>query len=653
MPIGSATADVNMINIALTAADGSGGVWQDPTQMIPLGMNDDPVAFVAAIKEGLPLVNNLRVVFNEYSFNNDGSMNPQFEQFLAAASAAGYQITLAYGSGDTQNIGIGDATHPALTNAQCYAALQANFTKVQGAWSSMMDWMDGHSSVAQSVYGWEVMNEAAAYRNTVRANGSDASYTTSSFVDLYATHCAELGQMIEAREAGHVLVGGWGYDGDFLTLASTKVGDVSALDYLRGALGSDLLWSAHLYPGWMGTNTATDPNGLAARLDQIFAPLTGDNVLVTETNIDGAVDDVNQPVDYVDLLAASFEWFAANGVGIGWYPGVQTGSSNLIYIESDGSITLRHQHSFAHAMDAFSLGEVQADHVGAEHIATTLTDAALRNEPYEVALGEGQFDLLTKMGTAFGFDGADTLIGTLLSNDFLYGGAGNDVLRAAGGDDFLFGQGDDDRLSGGSGRDHLFGGDGNDTLDAGTGSNVMAGGAGDDVYVVRTLRDVVKEFAGGGTDLVTTTMHVLSLSTGNSVQYANVENVAFIGAGSFHGTGNALNNAITGGAGNDVLAGLDGRDTLTGGAGDDRLTGGVGADHFVFAQGFGQDQISDFADNVDAIVLDHIAGVASVADAMAHASQIGADAYFDFGAAGGLLVRGVTLAALADDILVS
>ena len=306
MTIGSATTDVTMINIAVTAADGSGRAWQDPTQMIPLGMNDNPTAFVAAIKDGLPLVNNLRVIFTEYSFNPDGSMNPEFEQFLAAATAAGYKITMAYGSGDTQNIGIGDATHPLLTNAQCYDALQANFTKVQGAWSSMMNWMDSHSSVAQSVYGWEVMNEAAAYRNTVRANGSDATYTTTSFVDLYATHCAELGQMIESREAGHVLVGGWGYDGDFLTLASTKVGDVSALDFLRGALGSDLVWSAHLYPGWMGTNVATDPTGLAARLDQIFAPLTGDNVLVTETNIDGGT--VAALGDYASgVIALCFE----------------------------------------------------------------------------------------------------------------------------------------------------------------------------------------------------------------------------------------------------------------------------------------------------------------------------------------------------------
>ncbi len=59
MPIGSDTADVRMINIALIAADGSGQLWQDAAQMIPLGMNGNPEAFVAAIKSGLPLVNRI------------------------------------------------------------------------------------------------------------------------------------------------------------------------------------------------------------------------------------------------------------------------------------------------------------------------------------------------------------------------------------------------------------------------------------------------------------------------------------------------------------------------------------------------------------------------------------------------------------------
>ena len=192
MPIRSSTAGIHMINIAVTAADGSGGVWQDPKQMIPTAMYGNPEGFVSGLKASLPLVNNLRVLFNECSFNPDGSMHPQFERFLAAAAAEGFGITLVYGSGDTQNIGIGDAEHPRLTNAAAYAALEQNFTAVTGAWGSMMDWMDGHSSIAGAVYGWDLMNEPAAYRHTVRANGSDADYAASDFVQLYAQHAAAL-----------------------------------------------------------------------------------------------------------------------------------------------------------------------------------------------------------------------------------------------------------------------------------------------------------------------------------------------------------------------------------------------------------------------------------------------------------------------------
>ncbi len=652
MTLGSGTADVHMINIALTAADGSGQVWQDPAQMIPLGMNGNPEAFVAAIHDGLPLVNNLRVLFNEFSFNADGSMNPQFERFLAAAAAQGYQVTLCYGGGDTQNLGNGEPGTPLLSNAESYAALQDNFQTVSGAWSKMMDWMAGHGAVAGSVYGYELMNEAAAYRNSIKANGSDATYSTASFVQLYADHCAALAQMIQAHEPGHILVGGWGYSGDFLTLGSTMIGGTSALQYIRDAIGSDLVWSSHLYPGWMGTNLVGDPTALQARLDLIFGPLAGDDVLVTETNIDGSVDDSGQPVDYSDLFAATFEWFAANGVGLGWYPGVQTGSSHLIYVENDGSITIRHQHSLAHALDAFSLGSTQAAHAGNEHIVTALVDAGLRNEDYEIANGEAQYDPLHKMGTAFGFDGADTLQGTVLSNDFLYGGNGNDVMRANGGDDFLFGQGDDDMLKGGQGFDHLFGGEGSDTLDGGTGSNLMAGGAGDDTYILRTLRDMVKEFAYGGSDLVKTTMNALSLATGNATQYANIENLTYIGTGKFRGTGNALDNVITGGAGADTLSGGDGADTLIGGAGNDRFYGGAGADHFVFASGMGQDVVLDFEDNLDTITLHGFAGVQTVSAALHHAAQVGADVVFDFGLGDSLTLRATSLAMLSNDLVI-
>lgn len=578
MPIGSATNDVQMINIALTAADGSAANWQDPTQMIPSGMNGNPEAFVAAIRTGLPLVNNLRVMFNEYSFNADGSMNPQFERFLAAAAAQGFQLTICYGGGDTQRLGNGDATHPRLTNAEAFTALEANFTTVSGAWSQMMTWMNQHAAVESAVYGWELMNEPAAYRESIRANGADATYSTQSFVQLYAEHAAALTRQIEAQAAGNILVGGWGYNGDFLALQQNMVGSQTALDYLRAAVGDNLVWSSHFFSGWLGTSGATTPAELQAQFDALYAPIRGDNILVTEVNVHGTVDATSTPIDGTDVLAASLDWFGSNGIGLGWYPGLQEGAAHLLTIERNASLTYRHQHSLAHALDGFSAADAPLVHAGDEALTAVLTTARLRNESYQVTAGEGLFDAATQMGSAFGYGGNDTLTGTDQSNDFLYGGSDQDLISGQQGDDFLFGQTGNDTLLGGDGLDQLFGGAGHDLLDGGAGANLLDGGAGNDMYIVASLEDVVNEYANSGVDTVRTTLAALSLLSGRVGQYTHVENLAYVGGGDFQGTGNALNNRISGGRGNDLLSGDAGQDLLRGGRGADTLRGGGGAD---------------------------------------------------------------------------
>jgi Ca2+-binding RTX toxin-like protein len=92
-------------------------------------------------------------------------------------------------------------------------------------------------------------------------------------------------------------------------------------------------------------------------------------------------------------------------------------------------------------------------------------------------------------------------------------------------------------------------------------NNLTAGYWGDDGSVGHNYGAVV-EFGGLG---------------GTSGQSA-IENLTFIGAGDFVGTGNDLNNVITGGIGNDSLNGLAGNDTLVGGLGNDTLDGGDGTD---------------------------------------------------------------------------
>ncbi|MGE0055708.1 MAG: FG-GAP-like repeat-containing protein [Hyphomicrobium sp.] len=142
-----------------------------------------------------------------------------------------------------------------------------------------------------------------------------------------------------------------------------------------------------------------------------------------------------------------------------------------------------------------------------------------------------------------------------------------------------------------SGVENVVGGSGNDTLTGAAGiTNKLTGGSGDDTFTVHDIGDLVVEASGGGVDTV------LSLASSFTLS-ANVENLTFIGSGNFSGTGNGLNNVLTGGAGDDLLSGGGGDDRLIGGTGNDILTGGNGNDTFVFAPGFGNDQINGFDAN--------------------------------------------------------
>jgi len=242
----------------------------------------------------------------------------------------------------------------------------------------------------------------------------------------------------------------------------------------------------------------------------------------------------------------------------------------------------------------------------------------------DVLRGTGQ--LLT------GTDGNDQLTATSSDGWVLTGGAGDDKLTGAGGNDELQGGSGNDSLDGRGGADTMIGGLGNDdyrvdsvldvvieaagegsrdrvitsvdyklsahvenlqivgkgnvsvtgnelnnimggnsgsnVLDGGLGADTMDGGTGNDVYYVDNLGDRVIEKAGGGTDLVYSSV---SFKLGE-----NVEDLQLTGMSDINGTGNALANRIVGNMGANLI---------DGGAGADMLMGGMGNDTFRFAAG--------------------------------------------------------------------
>lgn len=133
------------------------------------------------------------------------------------------------------------------------------------------------------------------------------------------------------------------------------------------------------------------------------------------------------------------------------------------------------------------------------------------------------------------------------------GGSGSDTLSSI---ESLYGTNYADKFTGNNEVNYLRGYNGNDTLDGGAGNDIMVGNLGNDYYYVRDNGDVVTEAVSEGTDTVYSYLNTYTL--GN-----NVENSRIMNTGAASLTGNSLNNIIYAGTGDNIITGEGGTDTLS------------------------------------------------------------------------------------------
>lgn len=203
--------------------------------------------------------------------------------------------------------------------------------------------------------------------------------------------------------------------------------------------------------------------------------------------------------------------------------------------------------------------------------------------------GRGGMDFLE------GGAGNDVLIGGT-GPDSLYGFAGNDTLIGEDGNDFLYGDTGFDQLSGGTGNDRLQGGTEDDILEGGDGNDSLDGGQGVDTYrfatapVVGEFDLIVEEDDGNFFDL-------LNNSRSLTVDLNNSEAFAIDDRRTITRQGGRFNKIYTG-AGNDTIIGTDASEEFHAGAGDDFLDGRGGDDKLegysgndVILAGDGNDEI--------------------------------------------------------------
>ncbi|WP_128254356.1 hypothetical protein [Falsirhodobacter deserti] len=335
-------------------------IWQGEAQQIPANMRGNPRGFARGLAEGLPGLRRLRMAFNIFSFNADGSFHPEMEGFLDEACKAGFEIHWVLADGPSQESGTGLEAHWASS----YSAMETqqdwlNLMPVlrqrhAAAWDALLGWLDMRPDIRTCSF--EAINEAASYDRAADC----FPRLRSRFVEEYVEAVLAIHDRIAARWADRdFYVGGWAYSADFHTLADVQLpSGGTALTRFRDRIGERLVWSAHFYPQW-GPNVGTVED-YEAVLDRRFAAILGDRVVLTEFNVqNGRVNDprVADDKDRAHfMIARCGRWFHRHDIGIGWWAAANYAAGFLIMVRGNGGLRQRHQNTFGAAYGLYAYG---------------------------------------------------------------------------------------------------------------------------------------------------------------------------------------------------------------------------------------------------------------------------------------------------------
>ncbi len=303
----------------------------------------------------------------------------------------------------------------------------------------------------------------------------DEANSTSSFKD-FSAYCGTLSphyaNILELSKSGNTYLGTDGNDGFQGTSGTDFIFGEVGNDTLSGGNGNDFVYggdgSDTIY-GDAGNDTLHGDDGN----DTLFGG-SGNDMLYGENG-----DDVLDGGTGNDILYG--------GAGNDTYVFAKGYGSDTI-IDSDGLNTLR--FNGLNPLDILVNGTGDYDAT----ITIKGTNDTLVIKDFRKGEEYANYDLefdgvkmhVTDQGSPFrhiyGGNGDDVLK-AVVDDSIMHAFGGIDTVYGSDGNDIIYGNEGDDVLYAGSGNDLVYGGDGDDILDGGEGDDFLYGGSGNDTYV--------------------------------------------------------------------------------------------------------------------------------------------------------------------------